>query len=88
MREVVDRHDHLAAVKERYVAVRYVQNVGAFLAQLAVRELELFLVAVDAANEGNMLRDFVVRFEVLRYKIVRTNILLDKIYMVMKLSVK
>ena len=63
MGEVVDRHHHLPAVKERHIAMRNVQNVGFLLAQLAVGELELFLVAVDAALEGYMRRNISVRFQ-------------------------
>ena len=54
VREIVNSHDHLAAVKQRDIAVWNVQDIGLFAVECSVREFQLFLVTVNATDEWNV----------------------------------
>lgn len=65
MGEVMNGHEHLASVEEWYVAMWNVQNIGLFAIEGAVREFELFFVAVNAADKADVLGNVGVMFQFL-----------------------
>ena len=54
MSQIVDGDQHFPAIEQWHVAVRHMQNIRLLLAEGAVRELQLFLITVNAADKGNL----------------------------------